>query len=121
LEGAMGLPVFSPHGPGGMAQLLGPTGGYLLSYPFVAALPSLLYRRGGRRLWAALGSGLLASLLIVACGFVWLAVVTHAAPWLLFTQSIAPFLPGDTVQVLAAALCAGALGSFRENSRNRTL
>jgi biotin transport system substrate-specific component len=27
-EGAMGMPVFSPTGPGGIAQLLGPTGGF---------------------------------------------------------------------------------------------
>src|SRR5580658_5022371 len=32
MEGALGAPVFSPHGPGGVAQLLGPSGGYLLSY-----------------------------------------------------------------------------------------
>src|ERR1700751_5454789 len=37
-EGAAGLPVFSPTGPGGIAQLLGPTGGFLLAYPIVAAL-----------------------------------------------------------------------------------
>ena len=49
MEGAVGLPVFSPHGPGGMAQLLGPSGGYLLSYPFAAAVASYLYRRGRRR------------------------------------------------------------------------
>ena len=55
IEGAMGLPVFSPHGPGGMAQLLGPTGGYLLSYPFAAAVASLLYRRGGRPLLGCAG------------------------------------------------------------------
>src|SRR5258708_19785626 len=36
-EGAMGLPVFSPHGLGGVAQLLGPTAGFLFSYPFSAA------------------------------------------------------------------------------------
>src|SRR5688572_21026722 len=30
-EGASGLPVFSPAGPGGLAQLFGPTGGFLLS------------------------------------------------------------------------------------------
>ena len=37
-EGALGLPVFNPAGPGGVAQLLGPTGGYLMAYPFVAGL-----------------------------------------------------------------------------------
>ena len=121
MEGAMGLPVFTPHGPGGMAQLLGPTGGYLLSYPFAAALASLLYRRGGRRLWAAIGGGAVSSLLILACGFTWLGLVTHMQPGVLFAQSVAPFLPGDAVKVLAAALCAGALSSFRDNSRNRTL
>src|SRR5258706_2480882 len=35
-EGAIGMPVFSPAGPGGIAQLLGPTGGFLLAYPLVA-------------------------------------------------------------------------------------
>src|SRR5512147_2372414 len=35
-QGAMGLPVFSPAGPGGVLQLLGPTGGYLMAYPVVA-------------------------------------------------------------------------------------
>src|SRR5882724_2191265 len=30
-EGASGLPVFSPAGPGGILQLLGPTGGFLLA------------------------------------------------------------------------------------------
>src|SRR6476661_7378323 len=37
-EGAFGMPVFNPLGLGGMAQLLGPTGGYLLAYPLVAFL-----------------------------------------------------------------------------------
>src|SRR5580704_2669736 len=45
IEGASGLPVFTPHGPAGLLHLLGPSGGYLLSYPFVAALVSVLARR----------------------------------------------------------------------------
>ncbi len=45
-EGAAGLPVFTPHGLGGLAQLLGPTGGYLLSYPVVAPMISAVWRRG---------------------------------------------------------------------------
>src|ERR1700761_8181898 len=63
VEGALGLPVFSPHGPGGLAQLLGPSGGYLLSYPFAAPLAGWLFRRGNRGFLAAIGAASLASVL----------------------------------------------------------
>jgi len=120
-EGAAGLPVFSPHGPGGIAQLLGPSGGYLLSYPFAAALASLLYRRGHRRFLAAIAGAGLASILILAAGATWLGFLSHAKLSVVFTQSVAPFLAGDAVKVLAAAACASMLGSFGDSSRNRTL
>jgi hypothetical protein len=49
-EGAAGLPVFSPTGPGGLVQLFGFTGGYLLAYPFAAALAGYVDRLLLRRL-----------------------------------------------------------------------
>jgi biotin transport system substrate-specific component len=118
-EGAVGLPVFSPHGPGGLAQMLGPTGGYLLSYPFAAALASVLYRRGRRSFVAAVAAAGLASLLILAAGATWLALLTHAKFSIVFAQSVAPFLAGDAVKILAAAACVSMLGSFGSDSRNR--
>jgi biotin transport system substrate-specific component len=121
VEGALGLPVFSPHGPGGIAQLLGPSGGYLLSYPLAAGLASLIYRRGQRRFVAALAAAVLASILILAAGATWLGLLGHMRFSLVFAQSIAPFLPGDAVKVLAATACVGILGSFGDASRNRTL
>src|SRR2546425_11213636 len=45
-EGLAGLPVFNPTGPGGLAQLLGPTGGFLMVYPLVAALAGWIMERG---------------------------------------------------------------------------
>src|SRR5258708_35665740 len=45
-EAATGLPVFSPTGPGGVRQFLGPTGGYLMVYPLVAALAGFILERG---------------------------------------------------------------------------
>lgn len=121
LEGALGLPMFSPHGLGGIAQLLGPTGGYLLSYPFAAALASVLYRRGGRSFLSALAGAGLASLVILGGGFAWLALLTHTKFSVVFSQSVAPFLPGDAVKVVAAAACARMLGSFGKDARNQTL
>jgi biotin transport system substrate-specific component len=121
VEGALGLPVFSPHGPGGIAQLLGPSGGYLLSYPLAAALASLLYRRGQRRFVAAFAAAGLASIFILAAGATWLGLLSHLRFSLVFAQSIAPFLPGDAVKVVAASACVGILGSFGDASHHRTL
>jgi biotin transport system substrate-specific component len=121
MEGAVGLPVFSPHGPGGIAQLLGPTGGYLLSYPFAAAMASVLYRRLRGSFLAALAASGLASLLILAAGATWLGLLSHLKFSLVFAQSVAPFLPGDAVKILAAAACVSMLGSFGKDSRNRTI
>ena len=121
IEGALGLPVFSPHGPGGIAQLLGPSGGYLLSYPLAAGLASLLYRRGQRRFVAGIAAAGLASIVILAAGATWLGLLSHMRFSLVFAQSIAPFLPGDAVKVVAATTCVGILGSFGDASRHRTL
>jgi biotin transport system substrate-specific component len=119
VEGAMGLPVFTPHGTGGVAQLLGPTGGYLLSYPFAAAMASLLYRRWGRSFLAALSASGFCSILILASGATWLGLLSHAKLAVVFTQSVAPFLPGDAVKVLAATACASMLVSFGDDARHR--
>ena len=55
VEGACGMPVFSPAllG-GGIAQILGPTGGYLMAYPLVAFVAGYIYEHSSRRFaWAA--------------------------------------------------------------------
>src|SRR6516164_7552101 len=56
LEGIAGLPVFNPAGVGGIAQLFGPTGGFLLAYPFVAAMAGWIMETGKRTFLRALAS-----------------------------------------------------------------
>ena len=77
-EGAMGLPVFNPLGPGGIAQILGPTGGYLMAYPFVAYLAGLIMERGEKTFLRGLTAGFLAEILLFAGGLSWLYVLTHS-------------------------------------------
>lgn len=118
VEGAAGLPVFTPHGPGGMLQLFGPTGGYLLSYPFVAALTSLMARRIGRASFASYAvSAATGSVLILAMGACWLGAVTHQPMGRVLTMAVWPFLPGDALKIFAAA--ALALGYTRLRNRFR--
>ena len=60
VEGACGMPVFNPAGPGGVAQLLGATGGFLLAYPFVAGLAGWIMERGKASFRARRAAGVLA-------------------------------------------------------------
>ncbi len=105
LEGALGLPVFSPvrEAVGGMAHLLGPTGGYLLAYPAAALLISYLSRRTSRGFTMALVSAAAGDLLILTCGALWLVARTHTPVAATVSLAALPFLPGDALKVAAAA------------------
>lgn len=113
LEGAAGLPVFSPQGPGGFLQLFGATGGYLLSYPFAAALAGLLYRRGPRSFPRGMIAAGAASLVILIAGASWLKLLTHMDVQLILAQAVVPFLPGDVLKVCAAAAAAKLASTIR--------
>ena len=77
-EGAAGLPVFNPAGLGGIAQFLGPTGGFLMAYPLVAGVAGLIMEYGRRTFVRALCAGLIAELILFAGGLGWLAILTHS-------------------------------------------
>ncbi len=116
-EGAAGLPVFSPHGPGGLLQIMGPTGGYLLSYPFAAALTGFVARRFRATFAAYAVSAALGSVVILALGASWLAMAAHQTAATTLTLAVWPFLPGDALKVCAAAGvalgCRWARGRFQ--------
>ncbi len=106
-EGLAGLPVFSPTGPGGLAQLLGPTGGFLLAYPFVAGLAGYLFERGRKSFARASLAGLAAEIVLFAGGITWLAVLTHS-----FAQALRFglywFVFAELIKImLAAAIVSG--------------
>src|SRR5437868_10990542 len=75
--GLAGLPVFaaSPVLPQGIARLLGPTGGYLMSYPFAAFVTGYLAERGFDRRYFTFVLAMIAGLAVVfAGGVAWLAL-----------------------------------------------
>ncbi len=121
LEGACGMPVFSPAGPGGVAQLLfGATSGYLIAYPFAAALAGGLFRLleklplGRRtRFSAALVGAAAGSALLMISGTVWLGNFFHLAPAVAMAKGATPFLPGQLVKVFSAAGIATSVERLR--------
>jgi biotin transport system substrate-specific component len=104
VEGALGLPVFSPlPAMPGMAHLLGPTGGYLLAYPAAAFLIAFVWRSTRGSFPAALGSAVAGNFLILGCGGLWLAILTHASLQSVLNLGVVPFLPGEGLKIAAAA------------------
>ena len=108
-EGLAGLPVFAegrsawtPSTLPGVPVILGLSAGYLLSYPFAAALVGGLATRGwDRRPLTMLAAMLLGSVIVFALGAGWLA--HFVGPAHAFTGGVLPFLPGDVVKALLAA------------------
>ena len=112
VEGASGLPVFSPQGPGGVAQLLGPTAGYLFSYPLAAATAGALVRPAGSqraRFASACFAGAVASWFFFVMGATWLAHFLHLTPAATMYSAVLPFLPGEVIKVAAAAGIVSAI------------
>lgn len=103
-EGAAGLPVFA-GGTGSALHLLGPTGGYLWSFPVAAALLGWLVERGASRSSSKLAGALIVSdLLILASGGAWLHIlfrVPNSQSWVL---GFYPFLGADILKIVLVGL-----------------
>ncbi|AZO78489.1 MULTISPECIES: biotin transporter BioY [unclassified Bosea (in: a-proteobacteria)] len=96
-EAALGLPVLA-SGKAGLAPFMGPTSGYLFSFPLVAALVGLLAERGwnGSRPAFAFASMLLGHALCLLLGGLWLATLIGAEKAVL--AGVVPFLLGSLVK-----------------------
>jgi biotin transport system substrate-specific component len=104
--GIAGLPVFaaSPILPQGFARLLGPTGGYLMSYPFAAFVAGYLAERGFDRRYLTSVVAMFAGLAVVfTFGVTWLAFGAHAGLPQAISTGLVPFIPADIIKVLLAA------------------
>jgi len=118
VEGACGLPVFSPSALGlhGIAQILGPTGGFLMAYPFVAFTAGWIYERTSRRFGWAVLSGLAAEIVLFMGGLTWLFVLTHSVSTAI-KYGLYWFLFAEVIKILMAAVVAGRWNQGYSESR----
>ncbi|WP_348266350.1 biotin transporter BioY [Edaphobacter paludis] len=117
-EGAMGLPVFSPAGPGGMAHLLGPDAGFLFAYPLAAAAAGWIVRAMPRvvsRFSSAILAGIGSSIITFALGAGWLAHLLHLGSTAVWSLAVAPFLAGEAIKITAAAGIFSSMQKWRRS------
>lgn len=112
MEGASGLPVFSPAGPGGIAQLAGPTGGFLMASPLAAYLCATVYARMGKTTRGALLGALAAEITLFAFGMTWLMGLTRVGMASAMNLAVWPYLPGEVLKVAAAVAIAARWRKF---------
>jgi len=101
-QGAAGFPVFSPAGPGGIAQLIGPTGGYLISYPAAAFVAGWIAEHGRRTIPRMSIAAIMGEVLLFAGGIAWLMTIAHvpfrhAAYWGFY-----PFAFFEIIKIMTA-------------------
>ena len=106
--GIAGLPVFaaSPLLPQGVARLIGPTGGYLMSYPFAAFVAGSLAERGFDRRYLTAVLAMVCGLAVVfAGGLLWLTIASRPAGGFsaVLAAGFLPFIVPDVFKLLVAA------------------
>jgi biotin transport system substrate-specific component len=110
--GALGAPVFAGAS-GGIARLLGPTGGYLLGYLIGACVAGLVAGRPrtDRRSppWRIVLGAALGLLVVYIPGMLRLKQLMDFGWTQAFVGGILPFLPGDAAKAVVATLIAPRL------------
>ena len=96
-QGMMGMPVFA-GGAFGIANFIGPRGGYLLGYLIAANLVGTLQEKAPRKLLSVFSNMALGNLVIYACGVLWLQQFTG---WMgAIYYGVLPFVIGDFIKLL---------------------
>lgn len=113
LEGALGMPVFTgtPEKGIGLAYMVGPTGGYLLSYLVAAWMVGRAADKGLARNPLALGGVMLAAeAVILVMGAGWMAYLFGLEKGIAFGFGI--FIIGDILKLALAACGVPALSAL---------
>jgi biotin transport system substrate-specific component len=101
LEGAFGMPFFA-GGAAGVAHLLGPTGGYLVAFPFAAAMTGAFAEHAlDRTPWRMFCIMIAGSVVIFGLGLGQLSRFVPANA--LLASGLLPFIPGDLIKAALAA------------------
>lgn len=108
LIGTLGLPVFSGF-TGGLQKLVGVTGGYLIGYlpgAWIGGLAVKPNQTAPEKKWLLPLMLALGTLVIYVIGTAWFMLQTGNPLVSALSLCVLPFLPGDTLKIIAVTLLA---------------
>lgn len=101
--GFAGLPVFSNY-TGGAAKLLGPTGGYLAGYIFLALVCGLFMEKSSyKTIWCIIGM-IAGTAVLYVFGTVWFVIMMKCDIGYAVSACVTPFIIGDLAKIIFSEL-----------------
>ena len=108
LIGFAGLPVFTGF-TGGVGKLLGPTGGYMLGYLFLAVIGGWLAGHWRKYLLLQALGLFIGMLFCYLFGTLWLAYQAHMSLEAALWAGVIPYVPFDVAKIFAALLLGSGI------------
>ena len=111
LLGIVGVPVFV-GGTSGIAKIIGPTGGFNIGF-LVAAMVMSAVRGKSHDFKKLIMTGIFVGMPIYIGGCISMYAVNRISVWATLLTAVIPFLFGDVVKVVIAAMIAVRVSKFR--------
>jgi biotin transport system substrate-specific component len=102
------VPVFSFF-TAGPSKLLGPTGGYLIGYVFLAIIAGYFVDKYPGKVHMYIVGMVLGSIILYALGTSWLAYQANMTFEAALFAGVIPYLPGDIIKIIIAAIIGPAV------------
>ena len=102
LIGFVGIPVFSSF-TGGPSKLLGPTGGYLIGFIFMALIAGFFIDAFLDKWYLCFIGMVLGTAVCYVFGTIWLSYQAHIAMGAALAAGVIPFIPGDLAKIALSA------------------
>ncbi|MBN7772370.1 biotin transporter BioY [Clostridium aminobutyricum] len=103
LIGFVGVPVFSNF-TAGPAKLLGPTGGYLIGFIFMALITGLFVDKFPGKTYMYVIGMVIGTIITYVLGTVWLAYQANMTFQVALSAGVIPYIPGDIIKIAIATV-----------------
>ncbi len=104
LLGSIGIPVFAGY-KSGLGIILGPTGGYLITYLIIAFICSNIFHKFPKNRFLHIIGMLISIIICLLCGTLWFTFKKEGIDFVkALSLCVIPFIPGEIIKIIIASI-----------------